>query len=346
MDVNDLAKLVQGALTSVPTLVLGSGASVSLGIPGMPLLAEALAASRLPDSCNTKQDQDGWANFLDYLSHTDLESALTKAPVTEAVTNHIVLATWQFLNEPDVALFHDVVTGKRSLALSNLFRYLFRSTEREINVVTPNYDRVAEYAAEMAGYPAFTGFAFGMMGERAAEERPQIAIGRMRVRTVNVWKVHGSFGWHQDAQGVIRSLPPMEHLPATLTPMIVTPGVDKYKKTYGEPFRTIMHAADQSMRSAHSFLCVGYGFNDPHMQTELTERCDRHHAPLVLITKQISATAHTFLQSGKCRKFVAIQEHAGGVKVFTEAAPDGEVVEGPPYWDLAAFLSLLSKEFA
>lgn len=346
MDISDLARLIQHALTSVPTLVLGSGASVSLGIPGMPLLADALMASQLPDSCKAKQDQDDWANFLDHLSRIDLESALTVVPVTEAVTSHIVVTTWQFLNARDVELFHDVITGKRSLALSNLFRYLFRSTAREINVVTPNYDRVAEYAAEMAGYPAFSGFGFGMMAERADEDRPRIVIGKSHVRTVNVWKVHGSFGWHQDSGGIIRALPPMERLPPNLTPMIVTPGVDKFRKTYGEPFRTIMHAADRSMRSAHSFLCIGYGFNDPHMQTELTERCDRHNAPLVLITKQISRNAHAFLQGGKCRQFVAIEEHPDGITVFTETAPQGIVIPAPAYWDLTSFLSLLSKDFA
>lgn len=50
-------------------------------------------------------------------------------------------------------------------------------------------------------------------------------------------------------------------------PLVVTPGVSKYRESHKDPFRTVMTAADQVIREANCYLCVGYGFNDEHVQT-------------------------------------------------------------------------------
>ena len=59
---------------------------------------------------------------------------------------------------------------------------------------------------------------------------------------------------------------------------------------------------------ASAFLCIGYGFNDDHLQPLMMERCTRPEVPLVLITKEISLTAHRFLKSGRCSRYVALEE--------------------------------------
>lgn len=57
--------------------------------------------------------------------------------------------------------------------------------------------------------------------------------------------------------------------PTGYTPLIVPPGKEKYSTTHEEPYRTIIEEADKEFKRAGSFLCIGYGFNDSHIQPKL-----------------------------------------------------------------------------
>ncbi|KFX62379.1 hypothetical protein KBK24_0128425 [Burkholderia sp. K24] len=337
-----LQSFSQDCVKRIPVVVLGSGASVPHGIPGMWPLGQHLAGCPLPLSCGTDADVQGWEAFLEKLQHTDLESALTDVPITESVTQHIVDSTWTFLNKADLDVFYGVVANRQLLPLTRLYQHLFRSTATDIHVVTPNYDRLAEYAAEAGNFCAYTGFNFGNIGQRAQSQAPKIFAAHRRIRTVNVWKVHGSFGWFRDKDGVVVALPPTHRLPPGMSPVIVTPGTEKYRRTHDEPFRSTMQNADDAMRRANAFLCIGYGFNDIHLQPLLIERCNAEDIPLVLITKGISPKAHEFFRSGKCRRYLAIEELERGIRYFSNEAPDGQELDGEPYWQLEHFLSLVS----
>ncbi|MFC5710579.1 MULTISPECIES: SIR2 family protein [Acinetobacter] len=339
---DELCRLVQEYMSKNPVIVLGSGASVPHGIPGMGLLGEHLQNSILPLSCEDDKHKECWQEFLERLKIEDLESALTNISATDEVTDHIVSTTWAFLNSEDLNIYHQVIRDRRFLPLSRLFRYMFGSVNREIHVVTPNYDRLAEYAAEAAGYATYTGFSFGYLGERTVTIPPKITLNGRPHRTVNVWKVHGSFGWFRDPAGVVVSLPPMLEPPSGLLPVIVTPGIEKYRITHDEPFRSAMHNADAATQNASAFLCIGYGFNDRHLQSRLIERCQRDDVPLILITKEISSTAHAFFKSGKCRKYIAIEEATQGIKIYSNKYPNGNEIKNVlAYWQLENFLKLI-----
>lgn len=333
-------KIAQDCAAQVPVIVLGSGASVPHGIPGMWPLGQHLINSTLPDGLTAK-DLTGWDAFKSGLSTKDLESALTDIEITAAVTGHIVNTTWEYLNAADLAVFYQVIANRKLLPLSRLFQYLFRTTTKELQVVTPNYDRLAEYAAEAAGYYAYTGFSYGMLGNRIVQHIPKIYVNGAAQRTVNVWKVHGSFGWFCDRDGVVVSLPPGKSYPSELEPLIVTPGSDKYRRTHAEPFRTTMHCADRAISSAKAFLCIGYGFNDEHLQPLLIERCANTNVPLVLLTKVVSEKALEFFQSGRCQRYLAIEEADVGARVYTNQFPDGVDLPGATIWNLADFLDFI-----
>ncbi|WP_205962285.1 SIR2 family protein [Neopusillimonas aestuarii] len=332
---------VQDCIGKLPVILLGSGASAAHGIPGMDLLGKHLAASTLPAVCQSEPHLTGWLQFLENVQKMDLESALTSVNVTTEVLGHIVLTTWTFLNEADFLIFERVLADRRLLPLSQLFQHLLRSTAMQLQVVTPNYDRLAEYAAEAAGYCAYTGFTFGMFGVRAVD-LPRIYTGQRQVRTVNVWKVHGSLGWFSGTDGSIVALPPMRAVPDGFTPVIVTPGTEKYRRTHEEPFRSAMHSADDAVARASAFLCIGYGFNDDHLQPLMMERCTRPDVPLVLITKEISSTAHQFLKSGRCSRYVALEECPNGTRMFSHDVPDGLELPGESVWRLDRFLSFVT----
>ncbi|MEJ8838179.1 SIR2 family protein [Ramlibacter sp. AN1133] len=332
---------VQDCVGKLPVIVLGSGASAGHGIPGMGALGRHLASSILPAGCEAAPHATAWRDFLGKVQVMDLESALTGVNVTPEVLGHIVNTTWSFLNEADFRIFQQVLTDRRLLPLSRLFQHLLRSTAMELQVVTPNYDRLAEYAAEAAGYCAYTGFTLGMFGTRAVDV-PRIYAARRAARTVNVWKVHGSLGWFSGPDGSIVSLGPLKTLPGGFSPVIVTPGTEKYRRTHEEPFRSAMHSADDAVARANAFLCIGYGFNDDHLQPLMMERCTRPEVPLVLITKEITSTAHRFLKSGRCSRYVALEEWAHGTRMFTHEVPDGLELPGEQLWRLDRFLSLVT----
>lgn len=332
---------VQDCVGKLPVIVLGSGASAAHGIPGMAPLGKHLAASTLPASCQASPHFAGWQEFLEKVQKIDLESALTGVNVTPEVLEHIVHTTWKLLNASDLEIFERVLADRRFLPLSQLFQHLLGSTAMELQVVTPNYDRLAEYAAEAAGYCAYTGFTFGMFGTRAVDV-PRIHTGRRPARTVNVWKVHGSLGWFSGSNGSIVSLPPLGAVPAGFNPVIVTPGTEKYRRTHEEPFRSAMHNADNAVARANAFLCIGYGFNDDHLQPLMRERCTRPEVPLVLITKEISPTAHQFLKSESCSCYVALEESPNGTRMFSHEVPDGLELAGESFWRLDRLLPLVT----
>jgi hypothetical protein len=340
LDAERVQELAQRCLSQQPTIILGSGASVPHGIPGMWPLGQHLAASTLPPTCGAPEDSDCWSAFLDRIGHKDLESALTEVQVTAPVLSHIIETTWRFLNSADIAVFHQMLRDRRCLPLTRLFEHLLRSTAQEIHVITPNYDRLAEYAAEAAGFTAYTGFGLGLFSAYVGSPPPRVRVGVRSLRTVNVWKVHGSFGWFADSQGAILSLPPMQSLPADMTPAIVTPGIEKFRRTHDEPFRSAMHSADDAVRAANGFLCVGFGFNDPHLQPLLTERCSKPGVSIVLLTKEISPTAHELFRSGRCLRYLALEECAGGVRAFSNEAPNGVELPGEQFWQLDRFLTI------
>ena len=342
MEFERVLELGQGCLQRTPTIILGSGASVPYGIPGMWPLGQHLRGSNLPSTCNAPEDVDTWRAFLDTVQREDLESALTHVHVTGQVLAHIVNTTWRYLNRADLQVFFRVVSDRRCMALTRLFEYLFNSTHQEIDVVTPNYDRIAEYAAEAAGYMAYTGFGFQCVAARATNPHPKVFAGGRQLRTVNVWKVHGSFGWFADNLGRLVSLPPLTDIPEELTPVIVTPGIEKYRRTHDEPFRSVMQRADDAVRQARAFICVGFGFNDPHLQPLITERCGSPDVPLVLITKQVSETAHSILKSGRYLRYLAIEECQGGSRIYANEFPDGVELIGPSLWSLDEFLNSMT----
>ena len=218
---------------------------------------------------------------------------------------------------------------------------MFNSTRSDIHVVTPNYERIAEYAADAGKLAHYTGFNYGHIRSRAINGRPRVHIGNSPARTVNIWKVHGSFDWFRDSDGIVVGLPVSSIRPANVSPVIVTPGIEKYRLTHDEPFHSIKSEADKALQNADAYLCIGYGFNDTHLQTTLVERCREKDVPLVLLTKTVSATAKAFLSSGKCGKYLAIEDSHPGCRIYSTEFPAGVDIVGNSIWQLGEFLKLV-----
>lgn len=321
-----------------PVIVLGSGASAAHGVPGMWPLGQHLQSLGAQLTWSPDEIQE-WSNFRDQINAgVDLEGALGSVRLSEDQTSFVVQQTRDFLIESDLRAFSEILANRRALPLSILYDHLFRTTRRTIDVLTTNYDRIAEYAADAAGHSHFTGFEYGHLQHRAKDPKLRITSGGQVVRTVCVWKVHGSLDWFKDSKNQTVSVRSATAIPAGMTAMMVTPGIDKYRITHGEPFRTVFACADQALMAAQSYFCVGYGFNDEHVQSKLVERCESSRTPLLLITQKVSVTARKFLSRGLCQRYLALEQSDDGTLAFSDRHPAGVNLTGEHIWQLPIFL--------
>jgi hypothetical protein len=339
MELEELAKQCQKCAQGSPVVVLGSGASIPHGIRGMSDLAVWLR-----DNMNADEgpEVDAWTLVRTALAAGDhLEAALENKALPESLVVKIVRSTWDFIAQDDYRLLKSAIKAETSFPLCSLFTGLFRSTNRNIHVVTTNYDRVAEYAADSGGYIHNTGFLPGYLRRADGAENLVFKQGPNLARTVTIWKVHGSLDWFSDTHGGVMSLPMTSELPDGLVPLIVTPGVSKYQRTHDEPFRSAIQGADRVLSTATAFICVGYGFRDNHIHPKLITRCRLHNTPILVAARTLTAEAKAFLSNNAGRHYIALEEHGDGTAVYSFENPDGVVVAGGHYWELSSLIELI-----
>ena len=320
--------------------MLGTGATIPHGLPSMPALADELLTAIL-------DSPQGWDDFALRLDETkDLEQALHDVPLPQETVEILVRATWEIVAAQDFRFYEHLLSGDvAAFPLSNLFAYLLRTADSHLRVVTTNYDRVAEYAANAVGAYVSTGVTAGWLQRFVAtsvdrERAPSLGFEGL----VTLLKVHGSLDWFRDATEDVVAVPAAHAIPARMSPLIVTPGVSKYREVHKDPFRTVMSAADTVLRKATCFLCIGYGFNDEHVQPALVNRVMKDDVPLVVVTKELTAQTKAAFLNRPPKRFLFLEESTGGTKVFTPSNPDGVVLEGVHTWQLQQFVNMITGD--
>jgi hypothetical protein len=339
-DVREQAiKIASDCIAEVPVMVLGSGASCAYGIRGMYPLAEYLIEQVVPESTDT----DCWETFkLELKRDSDLEEALQKVPVSDHLHRQIILHTRQMILDDERPIYDNLVTGQTVLALSRLFKHLFQSTHKILDVVTTNYDRLVEYAASQAKFRCNTGFSDGALRHFHCQKSDTTHYTRhANFRCIDIWKVHGSIDWFQNAATAPMGLLDNTTLPDTFSPLIVTPGTAKYSRTHQEPFRSVISYADNALSTARGFLCIGYGFSDDHIEPKLIQRSDDLEPPVVILARTLRPGAKTFLSQHMHSKVVAFEKDGTGTRAYTELQKDGVLFDGEELWNLDGLLKKL-----
>lgn len=277
----EIAELAQRCFQSAPAVVLGSGASSPYGIPGMAELTPYLQRTVRPEG---DAEADAWLLLRTALSDGDhLEQALSEVNLPESLNTKIVECTWDFIAEADAKILFEVIRDSKKLPLTRLFQAFFQSVHRNVHVITTNYDRLAEYAADAGEFYHSTGFAPGYLRHKEIGAKSVLTRGGQPVRTVHVWKVHGSLDWFELPDRTIVSIPILGSRPDAVEAVIVTPGVHKYQRTHEEPFRTVIAGADRALEQANGYLCIGFGFRDTHIEPKLVEGCRSRNVPIVVL---------------------------------------------------------------
>lgn len=332
----------QRCLKSLPVIVLGSGASIPFGLPSMSNLARRLMKSS-PKGTLGQSEEQIWKDFTDSLeAGNNLENALDGVQMSEDLSNHVVEQTWRHVGAADATTFEDVMRNKELPPLSQLYRHLFDTTHRTLSVVTTNYDRLAEYAADLGEFCHYTGFTYGYFRRRQSNPRISFRQGSEHARTVEIWKVHGCLDWFRGDDEQIVAFTATRAIPEGFRPAIVTPGLGKYKEAHREPFRSVINGADNALTSAKAYLCIGSGFNDEHIQPKLMERWKSGKALLVILTKELSKKAKCMLTNAGGREFLALEESSNGTRMWSHQIPDGAILQGVNLWCLSNFLDRMT----
>jgi len=329
-------KQAQDYYGKAPLIVLGSGASAAQGLSGMSALAKHLEKHTDLNGLSPEEEKT-WCEFCDCLrSGVDLETALHKISVTEELTTRIIKSTWSLINNEDVQFFKACLQNKLKFPLGKLLSHMFKTSLTHINIITTNYDRLAEYACEQEKLHHYTGFTHGFFRQLCSPNEIKVS------RKVNIWKVHGSLDWFKSPIEDIVGLSNINSIPDKYEPQIVTPGTQKYQRTHLEPYRSIINNADQAITSAGSYLCIGYGFNDEHIQPKLMTRCIRQNVPIMIVTYALSDAAKRYIINGGAQNYLAIERGTSDNQSIIYSSLEKDPIKiDKNLWGFEEFLSLI-----
>ncbi len=340
MDIDSLLKLIQRWTNIVPLIILGSGASVPFRLPSMWTLGEHLKNNlSFTDHDDIKQFEEFKAT-LDKLK--DLETTLLQIQLRPNVLEKVIFETWTLVNKHDIDAFENILQGTMEFPLADLMTHLLSAAQSKVSIVTTNYDRLAEYAASFSNAFICTGFSQNFVGHFSKGIHMQDLTKLKGYKgQVNIWKVHGSLDWFKSREETDRHLPYRASIPNNHKPLIVTPGLSKYYETQLEPFRTIFTEADNEIEKAQSFLCIGYGFNDIHVQPKLIAQI-KSGKPIIVITKELTPKTKQSIIDAKCKQYILLEEANGKDTRVYSSAFDGEmIIPDVNYWTLSEYLKLI-----
>ncbi|WP_375283721.1 SIR2 family protein [Marinicauda pacifica] len=331
---DEVFDLAQRAIAAFPLVVVGSGSSVPYGMPGMPALAEHLKGEIKPDG---NDELNAWTFVRTCLSNGDgLERALSKNVLPDSLTFKIIRSTWNMISGSDSAALSLLLSRPRRTGLARLLGKLSTSSNKEINIVTTNYDRIIEYISGIEGIYCDTGFLPGSI-QKQNDGPHRLLIEKYEKSVLRLHKVHGSLDWFARNDGGIFSISAKFNLGEEFRPLIVTPGVEKYRQVYQDPFRRVLSNADSALDRAASYICLGYGFRDEHIEPRMRTRCRDRDAPILVLTKELTPEALSFLNECGGKNYLAFENCGENTRVRTRSQPDGIECPGT-FWTMEGFV--------
>ena len=339
MEKEYIYKQLQAWTNNIPLIILGSGASVPFRLPSMWVLGEHIKTTiKFVDS----NDQIQFEEFkVEFDKTGDLESTLTKFQLRPHVLAEIVNKTWELVSTSDLEAYEHFIKKDVDFPLANLIKYFLNTAGKKVSIITTNYDRLAEYASSLAEAIICNGYSQNLIGHFSNSiQSNNLASLKGYKGQVNIWKVHGSLDWFKSKEDENIQLPIRLKIPQDYSPLIVTPGLSKYSETHNEPYRTIFTQADSEIEQANGFLCIGYGFNDIHVQPKLITQI-KNNKPIIVITKELTPKTKQSIIENNCKNYMLIEEaNSKDTKIYSSKF--GEVIiEDTSYWQLGEYLKLI-----
>lgn len=328
-----LTTAIQKHLNNNPALLIGSGASIPYGLPSMEDLADEIK-SKLQVKY---RDDYQWKTFIKEINeNNNLEITLDNVDLKVGIQEDIIWTVSELIERKDKAALTSFISENYYPALTDIIKK-FVQRVGSTNIVTTNYDCLIEYAIDFADGKNNTGFSGNYI-----QKFTQFSNDTLK-RTVNLYKVHGSIDWFRHKENyTILSLQffNKSKLSDKYTPLIVTPGNRKYKETIVDPFRTVISKADEALRNSASYLCIGYGFNDEHIQPIIIDENRNNKKPIVIVTKEVTKKIKELFLKNKTENYLIISEgdDSSECKVYYSSSESELFSES--FWQLDEFYKL------
>ena len=343
MELTDLKRNIQEHFRDRLVVIVGSGLSAAEGLPTMGQLESHLRAE-VPKHLPAGSAGE-WKLVEEELAVGDgLEAALHRVQVSEALGAVVLYVTGTYVLDSEREVIRSAVAGERQLMFARLLPYLNPQPNDPVSVVTVNYDRLIEIGAEISGWGVdsmFVGSRFGVLDPPLSErsfvqdiaKRPKGGYRLIYRRRIRVYKPHGSLDWYRSERGPLYC--PIDFPGERL---IVTPGVTKYRQGYERPFDVHREKANEQIDACRRLFCVGYGFNDDHLQVHLGDKM-KSGTPTLILTRSISKSALDLIsQSSGAIAVSNNPEDPTGSTIVVVTAVYSEVIQAPPLWDLAVLI--------
>ena len=328
---------VQNVFQRGLVIIVGSGASCALGLPGMTALAEHLLKcvpdrlSGLSMDCHTEWDRIA----TELQAGAGLESALLSSAIPDPLAEVVAELIADCILESEQHAMATILSDPSVSAFGRLFDHLLQAAT-VADVITTNYDRLIEVhaaRAEVRVDSMFYGHTIGRLDPVQSREellRAQTVPGKSRTFRVDprphirLSKPHGSLDWFTHQGQHYRS-----DVPVPGIRRIVAPGGNKYRLGYEIPFDAHRSRANDAIDNASALLFIGYGFYDDHLQTHINDRLP--HVPTVVLSRHLTE---------KAREYLALNSTAIGIEAAADdsrsTATQGadEIELDLPIWDL------------
>lgn len=152
-----------------------------------------------------------------------------------------------------------------------------RSTQQQrLKLFTTNYDLAFEQAASNVGFVVIDGFEFSnpsyfnpMWFNYDIVNRSSVksSEGTYIPNVFQLYKMHGSVDWRK-VNGRVRKLGADSQVGE---PVFIYPSSSKYQTSYDSPYLDMMTSfLEVVKRPRTAILCLGFGFNDKHINNALT----------------------------------------------------------------------------
>ena len=327
-----LTSTIQRKLDGNPALMIGCGGSIPHGLPSMEELSKGIKNSLQ----GKYKNDETWKSFiLELDKNNNLELSLENITLNKEIHNDLMWAVWFLVKQKDISALNNLLYTDTFPALTHILRKFIQQAG-STNIVTTNYDRLIEYAIDYAEGQSNTGFSNNYVNKFT-----QFASNTNK-RVVNLYKVHGSIDWfkHKENEKLLSlRFFDKSKLVEKFDSQIVTPGNSKFKETYLEPFRTVISKADEALRKSCAYLCIGYGFNDEHIQPIIIDENRNKKKPIVIVTKNITPKIKELFFKENVENCLIISENnSGGSVVNYSYNKKVDFIES--YWQLENFYKL------
>lgn len=346
---DDISKRIQALFRPSPALLVGSGFSCVYGLPGMAEIATYLL-EEFKTSILSPDAKALWDRHREEIKR-DFEGGLNQIPIGAAAREELTEEIRRLISglicnrtaSAESAIRDAPEPDKAAPArlLQRLFEGLPQNSECA-SVITTNYDTLLELFCDLARLPIDTGFdghryrvfrkdtiyRTHFRSENVASKRG-VQVDFRRVPNVRVMKPHGSITWHSTLGGPVEIL---DYRDAS-SRAIVIPGPTKYEDALvTNLFDSIRAEMNSALRSATSLMCVGFGFNDAHLQGVITDRL-ANKMPLLILTRSFTKNIQNLL--ARFPHIIAIAKGGDGGVCHV----DGNIHKSEqPIWELDCFL--------